>query len=216
MNISATTSDSKAENIGGPRPARGFAAAVPWLVLVGLVALGFAGGLGLIPKFSPERAVAASTESKPESNRGVVAPKAGAPAPGSGNTATDLPADFPVQMLARGVANPAGPKSIEARHLLVQYKGSWHAGPEIIRSKEDAFGLAEQALGKLKKGGDFEQVMNSYTDSADVKSRHGSFGVLDRDTTMRAIAAPAFALKIGEYSGVVESPFGFHVIQRTK
>jgi len=186
---------------------------VAWLVLSGLLLVGLVGGLGGLP----------TSFVKPKDAPEAASKLSAAPPTKVGSTESaegeGLPAGIPTPMLARGLAADGaanGPKTIEARHVLVQYKGSWYAAAEVTRSRDDAAKRAEEALRKLKKGEEFSAVMNAYTDSKDVKNHQGQFGVLDRDTAMRAIAEPAFALKVGEYSQVVESPFGFHVIQRTK
>lgn len=184
----------------------------PWLVLLSLLVLGLVGGLGGLPLGGLAKSKGSVEAVPPQGELRGGQAAAAEPAP-----ADALPPEFPTHLLARGVPlDPSGPKTIEARHVLVQYRGSWHAVASVTRPKEEAFGLAQQALEKLKKGEAFESVVLAYTDSADVRSRKGVLGLLDRETAMRAIAEPAFALKVGQYSEVVESPFGFHVIQRTK
>lgn len=213
MNASPSSQDSPVGTVGPAKSATGIITEwAPWLVFAGLLLLSLVGGLGGIPWLNgPDGG--ASSKASPE----VGAPKVTSPT-GEEPGGNALPAEFPTHLLARGLpaGAEAGPKTVEARHVLVQYKGSWHALAEVTRTKEDAFGLAEQARERLKKGEEFRAVLLAYTDSADVKARQGVLGVLDRDTAMRAIAQPAHALKVGEYSEVVESPFGFHVIQRTK
>jgi NIMA-interacting peptidyl-prolyl cis-trans isomerase 1 len=186
----------------------------PWGVLAALVTVSLLVGMGQVP-FGP--GPGAKAQAAPPA--GVSEPQAAPPAePGAPAVAEgeELPAEFPTHMLARGAGEQAGPQTIEARHVLVQYQGSWRVDANLKRSRDEALKLAHEALERLRKGEDFLKVSQAYSDSEDVKARGGELGVLNRDTAMRAIAGPAFALEVGQLSEVVESPFGFHVIQRTK
>jgi NIMA-interacting peptidyl-prolyl cis-trans isomerase 1 len=113
-------------------------------------------------------------------------------------------------------ANPAiaATEEISAQHLLVMYQGSKSAARAIKRSKEEARIRATEALDAIKRGQDFDKVVSAYTDEPGGAARRGALGRFSRDKMVKAFSDAAFALKVGEISPVVESPFGFHVIRR--
>jgi PPIC-type PPIASE domain len=165
---------------------------IPWAVLGVLVVGGVVGGLTL--GSSPKSEVTARAPSPPPA---TAAPLKAAP---------------------RELGMPRGDmgETIEASHFLVQYQGSMHAAAGITRSKEEAKKRAEEGLSKVKKGGDFAQAVTEYSDEPGAATRGGKLGAFTRQRMIKPFSDAAFALKPGELSGVVETPFGFHVIKRTK
>lgn len=108
------------------------------------------------------------------------------------------------------------PAEISARHLLVAYKGGLRASPGIGRSKAEAQARAEEAQKRAVAGEDFIALVKQYSDEPGAGDRGGDLGKFDRQSMVPAFANAAFALKVGEISGVVETQFGFHVIKRTE
>jgi len=138
-------------------------------------------------------------------------PSRGGPPP---NSNADLENEVETAQPQEGEA-PAE-QSIAASHLLVQYQGAKRAPPNITRSKEEALRRAQEALAKVRAGTDFAEVVTQYSDEPGAAERGGSLGRFTRERMIKAFADAAFALKPGEVSDVVETPFGFHVIKRTE
>lgn len=108
------------------------------------------------------------------------------------------------------------PAEISASHLLVQYAGAQSAKANITRSKQDARARAEEALAKARAGADFGELVKQYSDEPGGADRAGALGRFPHHAMVKPFSDAAFRLKVGEVSGVVESPFGFHVILRTE
>jgi parvulin-like peptidyl-prolyl isomerase len=115
--------------------------------------------------------------------------------------------------------NPNQPDapSFGAKHLLVQYKGSMRAAPTITRSKDDAKKRATEARDKAKKpGAKFEDIVKEYSDEPGADKRGGDLGTFRKGQMVPQFQDAVEKMKVGEISDLVETPFGYHVILRTK
>ena len=111
---------------------------------------------------------------------------------------------------------PRKNRKIGASHILVAYKGSRSAAPNITRTKDQARKRAEDALKKAKAGKDFAALAKEYSDDPGSGAKGGDLGTFPRTMMVKPFGDAAFALKPGEISGIVETDFGFHVIKRTQ
>ncbi len=119
--------------------------------------------------------------------------------------------------LAKEAADQARePSRIGAKHILVMHAGSERKPEGITRSKDEAKKRATEALAKIRAGAAFDDLVKQYSDEPGAAARNGDLGVFEKKVMVRAFAEIAFKLEVGQVSEVVETPFGFHVIQRTE
>ena len=126
-------------------------------------------------------------------------------------------------------AQPALPAGhIEVQHVLIGFAGTV-PGKSITRSQEEAKTLAYQILDRAKKGEDFGQLVQKYTDDqypgiyrlADRgQTADQSAGEYPRDGMVKGFSNTAFSLKVGDV-GIADynkpdSPFGWHIIKRLR
>ena len=87
---------------------------------------------------------------------------------------------------------------IRAKHILVEKRSE-----------------AERILEELKKGAKFEDLARKYS-LCPSKKRGGDLGEFGRGQMVKEFEKAAFALKVGEISGIVKTQFGYHIIKRVK
>jgi parvulin-like peptidyl-prolyl isomerase len=94
--------------------------------------------------------------------------------------------------------------------------GAERAEPSIVRSRDQALAVAQAVLKRAKSGEDFARLAIEFSDEPGAGARGGSLGRFGHGQMVAAFEAVAFKLAVGEISDIVETPFGFHVIQRTE
>jgi peptidyl-prolyl cis-trans isomerase C len=101
---------------------------------------------------------------------------------------------------------------VRASHILLMYSGSMRSSAS--RSKQDAEQQIKSIEAELNQGADFGELARANSDCPS-KSRGGDLGEFGRGQMVGAFEESAFGLPIGGTSGVVETPFGYHIIRRT-
>jgi peptidyl-prolyl cis-trans isomerase NIMA-interacting 1 len=108
------------------------------------------------------------------------------------------------------------PQQVSARHVLVMHQGSRAKPENVVRTREEARARAQECLRKLREGADFAKMVEQYSDEPGAAERGGDLGAFGREVMVKAFTDAAFNLRVNEISEVIETPYGFHVIQRTK
>ncbi len=101
---------------------------------------------------------------------------------------------------------PVRPATVDISHILMQVKPSEEA-------QMKAYQKAEMILKELKAGADFAQLAKKYSDDPASAKRGGDLGWTKRGDLVPEFENVAFKLKDGEISGIVQTQFGFHIIQ---
>ncbi len=88
-------------------------------------------------------------------------------------------------------------ETIEAKHILVEKEAE-----------------AQDLIAKLNAGETFEALAKTFSKCPSGKDG-GNLGEFGRGQMVTAFEKAAFALEVGEVSGVVQTQFGYHLIKRT-
>jgi cyclophilin family peptidyl-prolyl cis-trans isomerase len=106
------------------------------------------------------------------------------------------------------------PQTVTVAHILVSFTGARNSVSD--RSKDEARKRAETALREIKNGKAFADAAKQFSDDPSTGEHGGDVGEISKGDTDAAFEQAAFALKPGEVSAVVETPYGFHLIRRTR
>lgn len=116
---------------------------------------------------------------------------------------------------APGAQQPPG-ETYGAKHLLVMYKGSMRAPAAITRTEDEAKARATEAQKKARGGAKFEDLVKEYSDEPGAAQRGGDLGTFRKGQMVPEFQNAVEKMKVNEVSDLVKTPFGYHVILRTK
>lgn len=125
---------------------------------------------------------------------------------------------LPVGGISEPVRSPSGwhvlrrdaVVEVSASQVLVRFAGAWRS--TATRTRDEARALAEAARKEIEAGAPVAQVAAKYSDDP----TGADLGVIAPGQVIPAIEDAAFALAVGQVSGIVETPYGFHVIVRAR
>ncbi|MHC4392261.1 MAG: peptidylprolyl isomerase [Planctomycetota bacterium] len=105
------------------------------------------------------------------------------------------------------------PATVTASHILLMYQGSMRS--RATRSKDEALTKINEFKAEIEAGDSpFEDIAKRHSDCPSGASG-GDLGAFGPGQMVPEFDTVAFALEIGQMSDVVETPFGYHLIQRT-
>jgi len=102
---------------------------------------------------------------------------------------------------------------VRASHILLMYDGS--EGSIATRSKESAAQRIAEIKTELDGGAEFAALAREHSDCPS-SQQGGDLGSFGRGMMVGAFETAAFGLEAGAVSDIVETPFGYHLIQRTE
>ena len=102
--------------------------------------------------------------------------------------------------------------TVSASHILLMYAGSMRS--TATRSKEEAQEQITALKTDIDGGADFADLAKEHSDCPS-GSDGGSLGTFGKGQMVKEFEDAAFSMDVGETSDVVETDFGYHLIQRT-
>ena len=97
-------------------------------------------------------------------------------------------------------------EQIKASHILIRAVVTDEAGTKKAQEK------AETILNRLSKE-DFGKVAAQVSDDPGSKAKNGDLGYFSRGRMVKEFEDAAFALPVGKVSGLIKTPYGFHIIK---
>src|SRR5581483_9440763 len=105
-------------------------------------------------------------------------------------------------------------EQVHARHILVRTKGSpvpLDPGQKEL-TDEEALAKANDLRKKILAGADFAELASTESDDTSKKAG-GDLNFFKRGQLVPPFEQAAFALKVGDVSEPVKTPFGYHIIK---
>ncbi len=99
-------------------------------------------------------------------------------------------------------------EAVKAAHILIRLPEKADAA-----ARTKAKSQADQILKQLAGGAKFEDLAKKLSQDPGSAANGGDLGFFSKGQMVPAFENAAFALKPGQTSGVIETPFGFHIIR---
>ncbi len=98
-------------------------------------------------------------------------------------------------------------KTASARHILLLTEGKTEEEKAEIRKK------MEGLLARAKAGEDFTELAKEYSEDPGVTENEGLYEDFPRGMMVPEFENAAFSVPVGEISGIVETQYGYHILQ---
>lgn len=100
------------------------------------------------------------------------------------------------------------PEQVRVRHILIKVPA--HADAKTVAAARQK---AEDVLKQLHAGANFAELAKKYSDDPGSKDQGGELGFIEHGATVPEFDKTAFSLQPGQTSGIIQTQFGFHIIQ---
>jgi preprotein translocase SecF subunit/protein-export membrane protein SecD len=102
-------------------------------------------------------------------------------------------------------------ESVSARHILIAYDES-DASAKVERTQEEAQNLANELLVRIQNGESLADLAIEFSDDTSAETG-GDLGNFERGQMVDAFEEASFNLEIGGISEVIETNYGYHIIE---
>lgn len=100
---------------------------------------------------------------------------------------------------------------LRTSHILIEVKAGSNAEQKMVAKKR-----AQEIFDEVKKSKrPFDELVKLYSDDPAAKQTGGDIGWQTRLTLVPAYYETALRMKMGDVAGLIETPFGFHIIKLT-
>jgi peptidyl-prolyl cis-trans isomerase D len=99
------------------------------------------------------------------------------------------------------------PERVKVRHILIKTQGKPKADVPKLKAK------ADDILNQLHHGADFADLAKKNSEDPGSAEKGGELGWIVKGQTVPNFEKTAFSLKPGEMSGVIETEYGYHILQ---
>ena len=105
------------------------------------------------------------------------------------------------------------PDSVKASHILIPFVGAQRVAPDVVRTEEEAKELADSLLAVVKRSrSKFANLAKDFSSDQGSAAKGGTYDWFNYSRMTPAFRDFSFEGNKGDI-GVVQSPFGFHVIK---
>ncbi len=111
------------------------------------------------------------------------------------------------QEYQENIDNYRTPDRVKVRHILIKTQGKPKEDVPKLKAK------AEDLLNQLHHGADFAELAKKNSEDPGSAEKGGELGWIVKGQTVPAFEKAAFSLKPGETSGLIETEYGYHIIQ---
>lgn len=100
-------------------------------------------------------------------------------------------------------------------HVLQRIESHAAVRQILVRdSQEGARARCADIAAKLREGSDFAELARTSSDDRESAARGGQFAIYERGPADTLLKSAAFRLRVGEISAPIETPLGWHFLQR--
>lgn len=104
---------------------------------------------------------------------------------------------------------------LRASHILIPWRGAARAPDDVLHTKEQALDLAKKLLARIRAGEPFDRLARENS-TCHSRLNGGDLGLFHRGQMVKAFEEAVRQATVGEVVGPVETPFGYHLILRTR